>query len=390
MTIVKQPSNNLAKAQHVTVVSGLVNILISIVKVWVGVLGHSNALIADGIHSLSDLLSDILVWCVNRISFTGADADHPYGHGRFEALGTALLGALLIFVAGALAMENIRVLLGHAQAHVPTWPVLIIALLSIFIKEWLYRYLVKVGNELNSQLLIANAWHSRTDAISAVLVLIGAGCAMLGFPWIDSAVALLIYIYMAWVGWKFFLQSAKELVDSHALTEQQQADIKALIKTVDGVKDIHELRARQMGSGVVLDVHVQVLPYISVSEGHHIAEWVMKVLQEDNPHLSDIVVHIDAEPDFYEGQLDQPLLPLRKDILNSCEERWKSVDCMPDRYKIVLHFNKHTVSVDVFCSLDFLQEKNQTIESYQNQLTEQLIDLPWINRVTVWVGSTVI
>lgn len=385
MTIVKQPSDQLAKAQHVTVVSAVVNVLVSAIKVWVGILGHSNALIADGIHSLSDLLTDILVWCINRISFTGADADHPYGHGRFEALGTALVGAILVFVAGALAVENVRVVLGHAQAHIPTWPVLVIAALSIAIKEWLFRYLLKVGEELNSQLLIANAWHSRTDSISAVLVLVGAGFAMLGFPWIDSIAALIIYIYMAWIGWKFFLQSAKELVDSHALSEEEQMEIARIIKTVDGVKDIHELRARHMGSNIVLDVHVEVLPFISVSEGHHIAEWVMRILQEAHTGLSDIIVHIDGEPDFYEGQLAQPLLPLRKDILTLCEARWRSAELLPEMEKIVLHFNKHTVSIDIFCSLDFLREKD--IQVYQAQLENQLIDLPWINKVRVWMGG---
>ncbi len=386
MTIVKQPSSELAKAQRVTVVSALVNIIVSIAKVWVGVLGHSNALIADGIHSLSDLLTDVLVWFVNRISFSGADAEHPYGHGRFEALGTALLGAILIFIAGGLALENMRILLGHAVVPVPTWPVLLVALLSIFIKEGLYRYLVKVGKDLNSQLLIANAWHSRTDGFSAIFVLVGVGVAMLGVPWLDQVVALIICGYMAWIGWKFCLQSAKELVDSHALTHKQQMEIKQLIKKVNGVKDVHELRSRHMGPMTSLDVHVEVLPFISVSEGHHIAEWVMKVLQEHQPNLADITVHIDAEPDVYEGQLDQPLLPLRDEILKILAVRWQDIQPTPELSSALLHFHQNKVSIDLFYAAESFKKEHPQLTSYQAQLSQAVLDIVWMHRVRVWLA----
>ena len=169
----QQDTAQLKAANKVTIIGALIDTLLGLLKIGVGLVSHSSALIADGIHSLSDLFTDLIVIVILRISHKGPDENHPWGHGYFETVGTALLGSILIAVAGAMAYDSTLNLLSNETLPIPEWPALAAALLSIILKEWIYQYTVRIGRKIGSDLLIANAWHSRTDAISSVVVFIG-------------------------------------------------------------------------------------------------------------------------------------------------------------------------------------------------------------------------
>ena len=263
--------------QRLLILSGFVDAALGFLKVGVGVVANSHALIADGIHSFSDLATDIMVWVFNKIGAAEADEDHPYGHAKFETFGTLVLGILLILVSAGLIFDSMQRLLDVAEVTIPAWPALIAALISIAGKEWLYQITLALGNKTNSRLLVANAWHHRSDALSSVIVLIGVGGAIAGFLWLEMLAAMGVALMIAQIGWKLSKQSVEELVDT-SLAESYVDQIKEKIEGVEGVNGVHSIRTRRMGNDVLADVHLQVEPFISVSEGHHIGEWATREL----------------------------------------------------------------------------------------------------------------
>src|SRR5690606_1252250 len=190
-------------ATRVTFIGMFLDAFLGIIKVIGGTLFNSQALLVDGIHSFTDVASDWVVLAVMRLSRKEPDADHPYGHQRIETLGTLVLGSILIAVGAALAWENILRLLTGEEQLVPGWPVLVAAAVSVAGKEWIYRYTRHVGMEIRSDLIIANAWHSRTDAFSSVVVLVSTIGAMLGFVWLDVVAAVVIAAIIVHIGWRF-------------------------------------------------------------------------------------------------------------------------------------------------------------------------------------------
>ncbi|MEE3118472.1 MAG: cation diffusion facilitator family transporter, partial [Pseudomonadota bacterium] len=265
--------DNLARevkaASRVTLIGMVLDAVLGTIKVTAGALFNSQALLVDGIHSFSDVASDLVVLGVMRISRQEPDQDHPYGHQRIETFGTLVLGSILIAVGAALAWENIlRLIQGEANI-VPGWPVLVAAAVSVAGKEWIYHYTRRVGQAIRSELIIANAWHSRTDALSSVVVLVSTAGAMLGFLWLDVLAAVVIAGFIIRVGWKFTWDSVKELVDT-GLSPDDTRMLKDIARQTDGVRNVHELRSRRMGHDILLDIHLVVRPDISVSEGHQI------------------------------------------------------------------------------------------------------------------------
>jgi len=211
------------------------------------------------------------VLIVTRIANSKPDREHPYGHARFETLGTVLLGLVLLLVAAALAYDNISLAIQGAGDATPGWAALVITLASIISKEWLFHYTRKAGEKIRSNLLIANAWHSRTDMFSSLVVLIGVAGAMLGISWLDAVAAVIVALIIGKIGLSLILGSLRELVDTGLSVEETDA-IKQEIVSMEGVRSAHNLRTRQMGADIFLDVHIRVGPTISVSEGHQIGE----------------------------------------------------------------------------------------------------------------------
>ncbi len=367
-----------SETQRLLVRSGIVDLALGTGKVLVGVFANSHALIADGIHSYSDLGTDIMVWVLNRIGVREPDSDHPYGHARFETIGTLVLGGVLIAVAGVLVSDSVTRLLAIEAIVGPTWPALAAALVSILVKEWLYVITKRQGERTRSSLLLANAWHHRSDALSSVIVLLGVGGALMGFAWLEMVATIGVAFMIALIGWRLARESVEELVDT-ALSEADVAKIKDQIEAGEGVRGVHDLRTRRMGPAVVLDIHLQVDPAISVSEGHQIGDWATSVLLAEFHDISDVTVHIDAEDDKDVDKHNLIMPPLGPDIRAQLTKAWQDVVTEGDIEKINLHYLSVGINVELF-----LAQHVSRSETLKQQLIDSAQNLPWMNKVMIW------
>ena len=311
-----------------------VNLLLAAIKIAAGTLGNSQALVADGVHSISDLVTDAVVLLAARHAAQDADHDHPYGHGRIETAATVLVGILLLGTA-ALIAERAVVTLGGGALVAPGLATLIIALASMGAKEALFHYTRRVGRRIRSRLLEANAWHHRSDALSSVVVAIGIGGALAGVLTLDAVAAIVVAVMIAKVGLDLIWQSLRELVDT-GLDADTLASLRAAAEAVDGVKHVHTLRSRWMGHHALLDLHVQVGQRMSVSEGHRIAEAVRLRLLEQAPQLADVMVHVDPEEDTDGGPSNA--LPQRTEMVGRLWRGWTGLAGMGRIEGLTLHY----------------------------------------------------
>ncbi len=337
-------------AQRVTWVSVVVNVILTVLQIVVGYFGRSQALMADGIHSLSDLLSDFLVLFANRHGSRSADADHPYGHARIETAATLILGVLLI-ATGVLLLWGAGMRLQDASAIQKVHPATLwIGLLTLVGKEGLFRYMMSVAKRLRSQMLMANAWHSRSDAASSLVVVAGIAGNLAGFTFLDLIAAVLVAFMIARMGWKMGYDALSELIDT-SLDAEQVAAIRESLESTPGVRGLHELKTRKMGDNALVDAHVLVDPKISVSEGHYIAETARsRVLK--NHDVLDVMVHIDPEDDT--RAKPSVHLPGRKVLLEHLHQRLSGA--LPEPEKIVLHYLEGKVEVEIFLSAVFCDD----------------------------------
>ncbi len=298
--LTQQTSDNKQRytaTRNVTLIGAVTNLVLAFVQLFGGVFTHSQALLADGAHTLSDLATDFIVLIAAKLASKDADEDHPYGHGRYETVATIVLGFILGLVSIGIAYDAIVRITHPEQLLEPELLGVLFACLAIIAKEALFRYTKNVANKINSPLLHANAWHHRSDAISSLVVLVGiAGTVLLEVKWLDALAALIVAVMIFIMAVNMLTESIAELVDT-AIAPEKAEQIQCYIDSLDGVNNVHMLRTRQMAGRILADVHIQVDPYISVSEGHHIAENVMQALSEKFPELQDVTVHIDPEDD---------------------------------------------------------------------------------------------
>lgn len=390
------PGKERGETQQLLVLSGVVDLALGLLKILIGWFANSHALIADGIHSFSDLATDVMVWLLNRIGAEEPDDDHPYGHARFETFGALVLGAVLIAVAGMLVYDSVLRLIEIESISIPTWPAIIATLVSIAAKEWLYHITRQLGEKLKSNLLLANAWHHRSDAFSSVIVLIGVSGAMLGVPWLEMIAAIGVAFMIAIIGWKLARDSVEELVDT-ALSEAYVADIHDTIELADGVCGVHSLRTRRMGSAVILDIHLQVDPTISVSEGHHIGDWVCQQLKMKFSEIRDITVHIDAEDD--EQGTPEIMPPLRNEVRKALLGVWQNLLSEEEISKMTLHYLNNRINIELFLS-DNTDENNSTYnrsrshrkdrteienkDEFKLKLAESAKKFRWMGEISIW------
>ncbi len=283
-----------------------VNVFQTLIKIGFGFLVQSAALIADGIHSLSDLLSDFLVIIAVRMGSREADYEHPYGHRRFETIATVILGVSLVLIAGGITWSVLERMAHPEHLPVPNPYGMGIAGLSILVNEWLYHYTKRIARQTRSKLLLANAWHQRSDAISSIVVLLGIGAVMLGYPLADAIAAIVVALMVAKIGLNLIFDSIKELVDT-SLPPKLVSEIRKAIMTIDGVEGIHLLRTRQMGEDALIDAHIVVDPRITVSEGHTIGDTVRDELISRFDDIMDVLVHVDPEDDEGLFEKNKPL-----------------------------------------------------------------------------------
>lgn len=360
-----------AETQRVTLVGALINLLLAVAKVVVGWLAQSQALVADGVHSLSDLLSDGLVWFASHHAAQEPDLDHPYGHGRFETLATLGLSLMLLLVALGITWDAVERLF-HPEALLhPGYLALVVALISILANEWLYHYTLRVSRRLKSDMLRANAWHHRSDAVSSIVVLVGVAGTMAGLPYLDSIAAVLVGLMIIHVAWELGWPAIQELVDA-GLAQERLEKIRQLILSVDGVQAIHMLRTRLMGGQASVDVHVLVDPWLSVSEGHMISQRVMDRLMDDIEEVNDVTVHIDPEDD--EAAAPSRGLPLRHEVKQVLARCWEQAADTSPSQRLLLHYLDGRIDVDLILPLHSFRslEESRVLERRLQRCLEEL------------------
>ena len=285
------PQERAAAASRSTWVSVVVNLVLSTVQIVVGVWAKSQSLIADGIHSLSDLVADFVVLFANHHSQKDADEDHPYGHQRFETAASLVLGLLLLAVgvgmvwSAVVKLENPE---SVPQVHsVALW----VAGGALVGKELLFRYMLAVAKKVKSSMLVANAWHARSDAASSLVVGVGIAGNLAGYPILDPIAALIVGFMVGKMGWEFGWDAMHDLMD-RAVDEQEVQAIRQTLLDTPGVAGVHDVRTRKMGDMVVVDAHLEVDAQITVEEGHDIAvEARQRVMQRHR--VLNLMTHVD-------------------------------------------------------------------------------------------------
>jgi cation diffusion facilitator family transporter len=367
--------------QRATAVGALINLVLSVVKIAVGYSARSQSLIADGIHSLSDLVSDALVWWAAHHASQAPDAEHPYGHGRFETAATLGLGLILVLIAGGIVYDAAERMLDADTLWQPQLPALFVALASVLSKEALYWYTVAVARRIRSDLLKANAWHHRSDAVSSIVVLVGIAGTLLGLPWFDAAAAVVVGLMVAKVGWDLGWGAIQELVD--ASIEAEKVDqVRRAIGGVNGVRSVHMLRTRRQGHEALADVHVQVEPWVSVSEGHMISMAVENQVKESVDEISEVTVHIDPEDD--EQGSSSLGLPLRDQALSELEQAWRGVQQVHRRDRILLHYLGGHIDIELFLPLACFDQSGHP--QLVRELNYRLQRFPHYRNVSVYYG----
>lgn len=280
-----------AAGRRSTLTSIAVNAGLIVVQASVGIMAHSQALVADAVHSLSDLISDVVVLVAGKHSLKAPDADHPYGHRRFETAASLMLGALLVAVGLAMLWTAFTRLQAPAAIAKVGAAALFVALLALCAKELLFRYMLRIARRLRSSLLVANAWHARSDAASSLVVAIGIVANLAGFPLADPLAALIVGIMIARVGAKFFLAAFNDLMD-RAVDVQVEERIRAHLASTPGVLGVHGLKTRKMGDMIWVEVDLEMDGSLTIAQGHAIAEEARKrVMQHER--VLDVMTHFD-------------------------------------------------------------------------------------------------
>ncbi|WP_367605994.1 cation diffusion facilitator family transporter [Legionella sp. W05-934-2] len=354
-------SDRYIQARRATLIGAVTNLLLAVMKTIGGVVFYSHALVADGIHSFADLLTDLLVLFASKFGSEEADSQHPYGHQRIETAATFMLSVFLMIAGGAIGWDAIEALFHVGKS--PDKIAIIIAIISILANEGLFQYTKLIGTRIQSELLIVNAWHHRSDSLSSLVVAVGLMGVWLGFYHLDAVAAIVVAWMIIKMGWDYSWNSVKELIDT-AVDDETIRQIEDKITAVHGVKKMHQLRTRSMGGDVYIDVHVQVSPMISVSEGHHIAQNVHRSLLLSIEKVKDVTVHIDPEddeevcPSFHLPSRDI----LEKSIFSDLKKQFSAID------NIVIHYIDGDIFIDIFVkneAIDMIQLEKAVVSKCQ-------------------------
>ena len=284
---------------RVTIWGGIINVVLLVVKFAAGIFGHSAAMIADAVHSLTDFATDVVVLIFVHLGNKPADRDHDYGHGKYETLATAIIGASLLAVGVLIfcssAGKTWRVIQGEMLPS-PGKVALVAAVASIVLKEWAYRFTVKVGKRCQSEAVVANAWHHRSDALSSVGTMIGIGGAiLLGNRWtvLDPLASIVVSVFIVRAAWQLMMESMKELTEA-SLSDEDEAVIMHIAASEPGVSEVHNLRTRRVGNRIAIEMHARMLGSTPLVEAHLHATAIEHRLKE---HFGpDTLVSIHLEP----------------------------------------------------------------------------------------------
>lgn len=293
----------------VTLAGSGINILLLVLKFTAGILGHSAAMIADAVHSLSDFLTDIVVLVFVKLSDKPQDKDHDYGHGKYETLASAIIGIALMVVGLMICVNGVakiwQAINGHALQQ-PGWIALTAALVSILLKEWCYRFTVTTGRRVNSEAVIANAWHHRSDALSSVGTALGIGGAILlgkGWAVLDPIAAIAVSVFIVLTSYKLIRQSVGELLDQ-SLPDRIENEIVQIASSEEGVSGIHNLRTRRIGNQIALEMHLRLPGQITLYTAHQHASNIEARLRKRFGPGTLITLHL--EPVKVNGHYEDP------------------------------------------------------------------------------------
>ncbi|MED7789456.1 cation diffusion facilitator family transporter [Francisella sp. 19X1-34] len=349
--------------KKVTIVGMFVNALLAVSKTIVGIVGRSPALFADGIHSFSDLLSDCMVLFAAKYANKGEDHNHPYGHERLETLATLVLSCLLIVVGFMIVYHSLGDLISGDYVTPDKFTVFA-AIFSIVGNEFIYQYTMRAAKQIDSDMLRANAWHSRSDMWSSVVVLFGLAGAFLGFVWMDALAAFVVCYMIVKMGIKWGYSAVAELIDE-GVDNDTHNNIKTIISNTEGVEDFHYLRTRKMAGKIVLDVHVLVNKFSTASEGHYIAEIVKSNIYHNIENIKDITVHIDVT-NHEDGVIKlENFEPSRQDILDAISEFLTKNNLDTD---VILSKRSSIYYFDNEIMVDLYVKRSNDLKRYANKL----------------------
>lgn len=345
-------------AQKVTLIGSAIDAFLGLFKILAASASGSQALMADGIHSLSDLFTDLLVLISFKISRQSPDENHQFGHLRFESLGNLILGFILLLVAAGIALDSI---LRDSQSHL-TWLGISSLIITIISKEAIFFYTKKAGDKISSQLLITNAWHSRTDSLSSLIVLLSMAGIYLGYTWLDKAAAIVIALLIAKIAISTIWKTLAELIDTAPNNDTMKSIIDCA-KSIEPQAMPSNIRARTMAGKVYLDMRLEVNKHISVSEGHFLGELVASKIRTNNPNVSDILIHIDLNDVEQGDQIKQEIakLPARNQIQADLQFLLRSHRAYVDLQKIKLDYLDTGLNITLIAYAKSLSQP-QTIE----------------------------
>jgi cation diffusion facilitator family transporter len=284
------PEERYQSSKKVTLVTLLVNFLLSIAKVLIGFIFFSQGIVADGIHSISDVISTLAVWIAIRISREPADEEHPYGHGKIETIAAKFIG-ILLFLTGLIIIKDSLMTIIRNDLKEPGILNLWIALISIIAKEWMYRYTYREGERINNKALMADAHHHRSDALSSIAALIGVIGAKVGYLMADPIAGLVVALFILHMGYEIFMEAVNDLMDKvdHKLHQQ----ISELVCTSEEIIDIRDLKVRNHGPDIFIDLRIVVEDNLTVVEGHKISRRAEKRVKDEIKNIQEILIHID-------------------------------------------------------------------------------------------------
>lgn len=337
--------------KKVAQVGAVVNFLLAVFKLFLGFVGRSQALMADGVHSLSDLICDLLILVAAKYGSADADDNHPYGHRRIETIVTTFLGVILVLIGIGIAIDA-TMDIAHHHLEKPDWFTAVVAFVSIIANEGLYYYTLRGAKKVDSDMLRANAMHARADSLSSLIVLIGIIGSLLGWTFLDAIAAIIVSLFIIKMGVSWSWKALAELSDE-GLSEEDLTNIRRTIMEQTGVLQMHELRTRKMGGKAFLDVHILIKPYTSASEGHRIAEGVRVALMTQFDHLEDLLIHIDVEN--HPHDLPEFLPPDRNELMEELLPKWQSILDKSDIRRIQLHYLHQQVEIELCLSLQVLK-----------------------------------
>ena len=376
--MIPKKDNNESISLKITWLGLFANLILAISKGFIGFISNSSALIADAGHSFSDLISDgITLWAV-KMSNIPKDENHPYGHGKFETLGTFFVSMMLIFTGVAVVWHVFNNL---NQLEIPGIISLWMAGIAIFVKEILFHITRMISKKTGSKILLANAWHHRSDSISSIAALIGIGGSQLGIPLMDPLAGVLVAGIIVKTGINIGYESIKELTDE-TVEEEIIGELSQIMDNIEGVDHYHEMRARKMGPHVLVDLHIQVNSMISISSAHQVAERVRLTILNKLPSVNEVLVHVDAEDDLDEGnashiQIEKFLMRPQNKIENDVKKVLKEIPEIHGITHIYCHFlnKKLTVQVNIILNTELKISEAQKIASIARIKIEKIKDI---------------